>query len=205
MSCWLREEERRVARQCYQGRKRIRFWYEDLERVIPDTPAAQWCMKKVHRQKGQGEKLDQMRKSGIGEGRIDQQKSSRSSAVVEQNLFQDSLQGRGADFDPPKGPVVVGLEELILISTQKRAKPKLADRRIQIPGSDCRSSFPRCGNQLQKNWSRRGRTKLRRRKSLTGRGCGNWVLKSRKAMLLNQKRGSSTRESSSSRGHAVQI
>jgi hypothetical protein len=81
---------------------------------------------------GSGGSFDRERKTRLAEGRLGQKKSSRSSAVVEQNLFQD--QDLEYDFAPPKGPVVVGLEELIQISAQKCAKPKLADRRIQILG-----------------------------------------------------------------------
>jgi hypothetical protein len=110
----------------------------EFERVYPDTPAAQFWPKKICRfqQRDQGIGCVPGRKLGQAGGRLVRQKPSRSCAYVEQNLFHDSYGSRALedDFAPPRGPVVVRMEELIQLSVQKRSKPKLVERRIQIPG-----------------------------------------------------------------------
>jgi hypothetical protein len=60
----------------------------------------------------------------------------RSCREIDEGLFHDGFESAVVEesLSPPSGPVVIGLEELIQISAAKREKPKLADRRIQVPG-----------------------------------------------------------------------
>jgi hypothetical protein len=51
---------------------------------------------------------------------------------------------------PPEGPVVLGVDELICITLEKRRASRLPERRIQIPGRRMEKFIPpppRCGSQ----------------------------------------------------------
>jgi hypothetical protein len=43
---------------------------------------------------------------------------------------------------PPEGPVVLGLDELICITLEKRRASRLPERRIQIPGRRMEKFIP---------------------------------------------------------------
>jgi hypothetical protein len=63
------------------------------------------------------------------------EKTSRlSSDLGGMGLFHDDEVELDAEFSPPKGPMICGLEELLHLSAEKRKPPGLAERRIQVTG-----------------------------------------------------------------------
>jgi hypothetical protein len=68
----------------------------------------------------------------------------KSCPDINQGLFQDDqvwIDAAGY-CDPLCGPVVIRLEELMVISEKKRARPRLADRRIQVIGRKMEKFVP---------------------------------------------------------------
>jgi hypothetical protein len=60
----------------------------------------------------------------------------RACREVDQSLFPDEMGAVDDEewLNPPKGPMILSLEELIQITADKRVPPRLADRRIQVLG-----------------------------------------------------------------------
>jgi hypothetical protein len=68
----------------------------------------------------------------------------KSCPDINQGLFQDDqvwIDAAGY-YNPLSGPVVIRLEELMVISEKKRARPWLADRRIQVIGRKMEKFVP---------------------------------------------------------------
>jgi hypothetical protein len=91
---------------------------EGIEQCFPVSPAEKFAPKKFRRFKKRLLTVEPNKRRGSP--------TIRSCIEVDQDLFHE--------FAPPTGPVRLGLEDLIRITVEKRAKRRLADRRIQVPG-----------------------------------------------------------------------
>jgi hypothetical protein len=115
------------------------FFYQEFDIRYPGTPVEHTWPKKFQRflPIGQGETQVTHESQAVNNGRFRHQ-NARVCVEVEQSLFHDSvdtsLEGEVEAEVPPKGLVSISLEELIQLSAAKRKSPRLADRRIQIPG-----------------------------------------------------------------------
>jgi hypothetical protein len=70
--------------------------------------------------------------------------TTRSCLMVDQGLFCEDYDELGfeEEFKPPEGPVKFDLEELIQLTAEKRRRPRLAERKIKIPGRRIKKFVP---------------------------------------------------------------
>jgi hypothetical protein len=135
---WNRESRREQT--CADVSDRWSNLCEELETCFPGAPEVhvwpkkfRWDQQKPRQRSGRNlrEVMERVRKSEI-----------RSCCAIESELFQDNQLITEEDFAPPGSPRSSGLEELIVLSDLKRRHPRLAERRIQVPGRRMEKFIP---------------------------------------------------------------